>query len=167
MNRLGALPICGCVLFAACAMAQEELAGSSLVAEAAPASSVVAEPTSDSSLAADSQPAHGAPLAADPADASTFAAAAEQPADTVPPSEDVTDVEMSRFESNVVCEPRRRPGSRITVKVCFPREEYEMMQRNQAAAAQQYARDLDRERAMKEAQGRMAGPQQRSIIAFQ
>jgi len=149
MNRLIALPVIGSAFVAACAAPPDEI--SSLPAESVPPAAVVASSE--------------APV--DPSAA--VVAAADRPADA-PAIGDVVVVDMKEVgkDTGLVCEPKRRSGSRIARTVCTTREALAATEAQQAAAAQKYARDLERERAMKDQQGRM-GDQQRgpAIIAFQ
>jgi hypothetical protein len=108
-------------------------------------------------------------LAASSVSPVALVAAADPPASAaVPPAGDVVVIEVEDLatDTGLVCEPKRRSGSRIARTVCTTREALAATEQEQAEAARKYARDLDRERAMK------AGPtgeQQRgpAIIAFQ
>lgn len=113
--------------------------------------------TTPDELASPSFAAGSAPVA-------PLVAAAELRADPLP--EDVVTIEAEASDTNVVCETKRRPGSRIGATVCYTREERAALDQTQAEAARQYARDLDRERAMREQQ-RPLETQERAIIAFQ
>jgi starvation-inducible outer membrane lipoprotein len=110
--------------------------------------------------------AGSSPAAVSAPPAALLAAASEPPADALVGA-DVVTVEMNELDSEV-CESKRRPGSRITAIVCYTREELAALQKERAEAAQQYARDLDRERAMRDQQQRMGGAQRSpAIIVFQ
>jgi hypothetical protein len=80
------------------------------------------------------------------------------------PSEalDVKTVEIEELDNGLVCEPRQRSASRITRRVCYTREEYAALQVQQREQAQEYARDLSRDREWREAQERMEQERRRS-----
>lgn len=98
--------------------------------------------------------------------APTVAVTAAEPAGDPAAPEDVRTVEVAQLDDEPVCEQRRRAGSRISKPVCYTPEQRAALQAKQAAAARDYAQDLERERAMKEQQSRQS-PQQPSIIVFQ
>ena len=85
-------------------------------------------------------------------------AAAEAPTETL----DVKTVEIEELDNGLVCEPRERSGSRITRRVCYTREVYAALQVQQREQAQEYARDLSRDREWREAQERMEQERRRS-----
>jgi hypothetical protein len=74
----------------------------------------------------------------------------------------VKTVEFQELDNGLVCEPRQRSASRITRRVCYTREEYAAMQVQQREQAQEYARDLSRDREWREAQERMEQERRRS-----
>jgi hypothetical protein len=105
-------------------------------------------------------------LAAESVSPASLVAAAAPAAD--PPAVTGAElVEADELDSGLVCESKRRPGSRIPVEICITREQRAAIEEQQAQNAQQYARDLERERAMKEDQGRTSQQRTPSIIAFQ
>jgi hypothetical protein len=85
-------------------------------------------------------------------------AAEEAPTETL----DVKTVEIEELDNGLVCEPRQRSASRITRRVCYTREEYAALQVQQREQAQEYARDLSRDREWREAQERMEQERRRS-----
>jgi hypothetical protein len=85
-------------------------------------------------------------------------AAAEAPTETL----DVKTVEFEELDNGLVCEPRQRSASRITRRVCYTREEYAAVQALEREQAQEYARDLSRDREWREAQERMEQERRRS-----
>lgn len=97
--------------------------------------------------------------------AALVAAATEPPARALAGA-DVVSLEVEQFEDEPVCENKRRAGSRIGITVCYTREEQAALEKQKAESARQYARDLDRERAMKDQQQRQPG-QSASVIVFQ
>jgi hypothetical protein len=105
-------------------------------------------------------------LAAESVPAVALIATAAPPADATAGTS-VAAVEADELDSGLVCESKRRPGSRIPVEICITREERAAVEERQVQNAQQYARDLDRERALKEQQGRMSGGRAPSVIVFQ
>jgi hypothetical protein len=149
----------GSALLAACAAPPDEIPISA--AEAAPTAAVVpavAPPVDPAALVA---------AAATPADAPALVSTAEAPAAPTTGEVPVVDIEKVG-DTGVVCELKRRSGSRITKTVCVTREQHAAMQRKQAADAQEYARDLEQDRAMRDQQQRIGGQQSSpSMIVFQ
>jgi hypothetical protein len=86
------------------------------------------------------------------------AAAAETPTEAL----QVKTVEFEELDNGLVCEPRQRSASRITRRVCYTREEYAAVQALEREQAQEYARDLSRDREWREAQERMEQERRRS-----
>jgi hypothetical protein len=78
---------------------------------------------------------------------------------------DVKTVQFEELDNGLVCEPRERSGSRITRRVCYTREEFAALQVQQREHAQEYARDLSRDREWREAQERMEQERRRQGMA--
>ena len=137
MNRLPALAVIGSALLAACATAPDPAADSSFSAESAPLTASAAAP-------------------------------AEPPAETLTSAPDlVVDLNQRPVDDTPVCETKRRAGSRIPTMVCYTPEQRAALEQQQAEAARQYARDLDRERMLKDQQPRPLESQSPAIIVFQ
>ena len=101
-----------------------------------------------------------------PVPTSTPAAAAAAAVDSEAVATDVKTVAIEELDNGLVCEARERSGSRVTRKVCYTREEYAAVQALQREQAQQYARDLSREREMREAQERADQERRRSVAGL-
>jgi hypothetical protein len=82
-------------------------------------------------------------------------AAAEATA-AVPLPEGIKTVEISEFEDGLVCESRKRTGTRISRNTCYTPEAYAAMQAAKREKAQRYIDGLEREQ-------NMLGIQQRAI----
>jgi hypothetical protein len=79
----------------------------------------------------------------------------------------VVDLTEPRVDDTPICETKRRAGSRIPTTVCYTAAQRAALEQQQAEAARQYARDLDRERMLKDQQPRPIEQQSPAIIVFQ
>ena len=116
------------------------------------------------------EPGSAKAVAPEQAKADTTPAAVAVPAE--PSSETAAESEIPvvdiapTVDRGVTCEPQRRSGSRIARMVCSTASEREAREQQEMANAKQYARDLDRERAMRDQQARQ-GSQSNGFIVFQ
>lgn len=89
-------------------------------------------------------------------------------ADTaVAPAEDadVKTVEVAELDTGMVCESRRRSGTRISRPVCYTREEQAALQASQREEALRYLDDLEREQRMNTIRQQEIEEQQRRALA--
>ena len=127
------------LLTAACASHRSEQA--SVTAEADPAAALVAGPA-------------------------VVAAASDTATSQVPEPEatDANTVEISELDTGLVCEPRRRTGSRISRNICYTPEEQAALQAAKREQAQRYIDDLRRDQEMRAMQQREQEEQQRRAM---
>ena len=102
----------------------------------------------------------GSPGAAPP----VIAAAEDTATAAAPLPEGIKTVEISEFEDGLVCESRKRTGTRISRNACYTREEYAAMQAAKREQAQRYIDDLAREQNMLATQQQALEEQQRRAM---
>jgi len=73
-------------------------------------------------------------------------------------------VDIADLDNGLVCESRRRPGSRIAKEVCYTRGEYTALAAAQREQTQRYIRDLRRDQELRADQERAVQEQQRQAM---